>query len=103
MENLFSEDPHFRRVQYKKLSDNVREWQQEISAMVAEQLPKEATPAIPPEATRLRGMLDCVNRHPDRFIAGWAPDPRHPHARLMLAQAVRQHGVRVLERQIDMP
>jgi len=41
MENLFSEDPMFRRVQYKKLSDNVREWQQEISAMVDEKLPKD--------------------------------------------------------------
>lgn len=40
MDSLFSEDPDFRRVQYKKLSDNVREWQQEISAMVAEKLPK---------------------------------------------------------------
>jgi len=40
MDNLFSEDPQFRRVQYKKLSDNVREWQQEISAIVAENLPK---------------------------------------------------------------
>lgn len=41
MENLFSEDPQFRRVQYKKLSDNVREWQQEISALVTEKLPKD--------------------------------------------------------------
>jgi hypothetical protein len=41
MENLFSEDPQFRRVQYKKISDNVREWQQEISALVAERLPKD--------------------------------------------------------------
>jgi len=41
MENLFSEDPQFRRVQYKKLSDNVREWQQEIAALVAEKLPKD--------------------------------------------------------------
>lgn len=41
MDSLFSEDPEFRRVQYKKLSDNVREWQQEISAMVAEKLPKD--------------------------------------------------------------
>lgn len=41
MQNLFSEDPMFRRVQYKKLSDNVREWQQEISALVAERLPKD--------------------------------------------------------------
>lgn len=41
MENLFSEDPQFRRVQYKKLSDNVREWQQEIAAIVSERLPKD--------------------------------------------------------------
>lgn len=41
MENLFSEDPMFRRVQYKKLSDNVREWQQEISSLVAERLPND--------------------------------------------------------------
>lgn len=41
MDNLFSEDPQFRRVQYKRLSDNVREWQQEISAMIAEKLPKD--------------------------------------------------------------
>jgi len=41
MENLFSEDPQFRRVQYKKLSDNAREWQQEIAALVAEKLPKD--------------------------------------------------------------
>lgn len=41
MENLFSEDPQFRRVQYKKLSDNVREWQQEISALIAEKLPRD--------------------------------------------------------------
>jgi hypothetical protein len=40
MDNLFSEDPQFRRVQYKKLSDNVREWQQEVSAIVTEHLPK---------------------------------------------------------------
>ncbi len=41
MENLFSEDPQFRRVQYKKLSDNAREWQQEIAAIVTEKLPKD--------------------------------------------------------------
>lgn len=41
MDNLFSDDPLFRRTQYKKLSDNVREWQQEISAMVSEKLPKD--------------------------------------------------------------
>lgn len=41
MENLFSDDPQFRRVQYKKLSDNPKEWQQEIGALVAEALPKD--------------------------------------------------------------
>jgi hypothetical protein len=41
MDTLFSEDPQFRRTQYKKLSDNPREWQQEIGAMVAEKLPKD--------------------------------------------------------------
>lgn len=41
MENLFSEDPQFRRVQYTKLSDNVKEWQQEISGLVAQHLPKD--------------------------------------------------------------
>jgi hypothetical protein len=40
MENLFSEDPQFSRVQYNKLSDNVRNWQQEIGALVQEKLPK---------------------------------------------------------------
>lgn len=41
MENIFSEDPQFRRVQYSKLSDNAREWQQEIGALVSEKLPKD--------------------------------------------------------------
>lgn len=41
MDNLFSLDPTFRRVQYKKLSDNVREWQEEIGALVAEKLPAD--------------------------------------------------------------
>ena len=35
MNDLFSEDPQFRRVQYTKLSDNVKEWPQEIAALVA--------------------------------------------------------------------
>lgn len=41
MENLFSEDPQFQRVQYKKLSDNTKEWNQEIASLVAEKLPKD--------------------------------------------------------------
>lgn len=46
MENLFSEDPQFRRVQYKKLSDNVREWQEEISALVTEKLPNDLSLSV---------------------------------------------------------
>lgn len=40
MQDLFSEDPTFRRVQYTKLSDNPQEWAQEISAIVSERLPR---------------------------------------------------------------
>jgi len=39
--NLFSEDPQFRRAQYQKLSDNVSEWQEEISRLVDESLPTD--------------------------------------------------------------
>lgn len=41
MDILFSEDPKFRRIQYKKLSDNVREWNAEISGIIEERLPHE--------------------------------------------------------------
>ena len=41
MTDLFSEDPQFRRVQYTKLSDNVKEWPQEIAALVSEHLPTD--------------------------------------------------------------
>jgi hypothetical protein len=32
---------------------------------------------------------------PQRFVAGYAPDPRHPHAQARLRSAVAIHGVRV--------
>jgi hypothetical protein len=41
MNDLFSEDPQFRRVQYTKLSDSVQAWPQEIAALVSEHLPSE--------------------------------------------------------------
>ena len=41
MDNLFSEDPQFRRAQWTKLSDNTNEWPQEISAMITEHLPRD--------------------------------------------------------------
>lgn len=40
MDTLFSEDPLFVRSQYQKLSDNVKEWSQEISDLVSQKLPK---------------------------------------------------------------
>ena len=41
MDSLFSEDPQFRRVQYTKLSDNTKQWPEEISALVNERLPQD--------------------------------------------------------------
>lgn len=41
MENLFSEDPEFRRVQYTKLSDNTQEWSREVATLVSERLPRD--------------------------------------------------------------
>jgi hypothetical protein len=41
MDSLFSDDPQYRRNQYRKLSDNVREWQQEIAGLVSERLPSD--------------------------------------------------------------
>jgi hypothetical protein len=46
MNDLFSEDPQFRRVQYTKVSDNVQEWPQEIGALVAERLPQDLQLAV---------------------------------------------------------
>jgi predicted TIM-barrel fold metal-dependent hydrolase len=40
-------------------------------------------------------VVDGVRAHPDRFIAGWAPDFRDRHARARLCQAVQLHGVKV--------
>lgn len=41
MNDLFSEDPQFRRVQYTKLGDNVQSWPQEVGQLVAERLPSD--------------------------------------------------------------
>jgi len=42
-----------------------------------------------------RDVVHCRERHPGRFIAGYAPDPRDPHARARLRSAVEIHRVRV--------
>lgn len=41
MSDIFSEDPQFRRAQYTKLSDNVQDWSQEISMLLAQKLPAD--------------------------------------------------------------
>ena len=41
MNDFFSEDPQFRRMQWTKVSDNVKEWQQEIAALISERLPQD--------------------------------------------------------------
>src|SRR5712675_1014752 len=41
MDDLFSADPMFRRAQYTKISDNVKEWPQQIAALISEKLPRD--------------------------------------------------------------
>lgn len=43
----------------------------------------------------LAAVVEGLRRHPDRFIGGWAPDPRDPHARSRLEAAVNLHGIRI--------
>ncbi len=40
-------------------------------------------------------IVDGLKKYPDRFIGGWAPDPRERRARARLYQAVQMHGIRV--------
>ena len=40
-------------------------------------------------------VVEGLHRHPDRFIGGWAPDPRDRHARARFRAAVEIHGIRV--------
>ena len=42
-----------------------------------------------------RSCLNFVSQVPDRFVLGYAPDPRRPDALARLADAVRTHRVRV--------
>ncbi len=43
----------------------------------------------------LDDVVRACERHPTRFIAGYAPDPRRPDAIERLQSAVEMHGVRV--------
>jgi len=40
-------------------------------------------------------IVRAAEQFPDRFIPGYAPDPRRPEARALLRSAVKLHGVRV--------
>ena len=40
-------------------------------------------------------VTECLQAYPDRFIGGWAPDPRRRHARARLKAAIDLHGIRV--------
>ncbi|MCD6335221.1 MAG: amidohydrolase family protein [Candidatus Latescibacteria bacterium] len=42
----------------------------------------------------LRGVIEACRRYPDRFIPGYCPNPRDPHAPKRLEAAVRIFGVR---------
>ena len=43
----------------------------------------------------LSSALPYVDKHPDRFVLGFAPDPRRPEAIDRLASAISLYGVRV--------
>ena len=40
-------------------------------------------------------VVEGLHRHPDRFIGGWAPDPRDKWARARFRAAFEIHGIRV--------
>lgn len=47
------------------------------------------------EGIRFADVVRMAEQYPDRFIPGWAPDPRRPETRRRLKAAVDLHGVRV--------
>lgn len=40
-------------------------------------------------------VIEGVQRHPERFVPGWAPDPRDRFVRAKLKSAVAIHGIKV--------
>ncbi|MFA5865573.1 MAG: amidohydrolase family protein [Phycisphaerae bacterium] len=40
-------------------------------------------------------VIEGVQKYPDRFIGGWAPDPRDRYVRPKLKAAVKIHGIKV--------
>jgi predicted TIM-barrel fold metal-dependent hydrolase len=68
------------------------------------EMPKEEFEAAPTyyECMDPRGLcaqlwmvMEGVNKYPDRFIPGYAPDPRDRYARAKLKSAVKLYGVKV--------
>ena len=55
--------------------------------------------SLDPRATgsglTLEKGVEALKKYPDRFIGGWAPDPRDMHARARLKAAVDLHGIKV--------
>ncbi len=40
-------------------------------------------------------VVEALQKYPDRFVGGWAPDPRDRHVRAKFKSAVRIHGIKV--------
>ncbi|MHC4122497.1 MAG: amidohydrolase family protein [Planctomycetota bacterium] len=40
-------------------------------------------------------VVEGLNKYPDRFIGGWAPDPRDKNVRAKLKSAVSLHGIKI--------
>jgi len=40
-------------------------------------------------------VVEGLHKYPDRFIGGWAPDPRDKYVRAKLKAAVKIHGIKV--------
>jgi predicted TIM-barrel fold metal-dependent hydrolase len=43
----------------------------------------------------LKGVMEACRRYPDRFVPGYCPNPRDPHAPKRLEAAVRIFGVKI--------
>ena len=46
-------------------------------------------------ATPLWMVIEGLKKYPDKFIGGWAPDPRDRYARAKLKAAVDIHGIKI--------
>jgi len=74
-------------------------WDAPADADAAEYLPVlnpcHARPGGGHAGLPLSDALTAREHYPDRFILGYCPDPRMPHAPALLESACKMHGVRV--------